>query len=282
MLELSHDIVALGEGPVFIHSDLLRASLFLKPSRSRLETLQNQIQFLRDTFSGRPLWLPSFNYQFPKTHLFNVEQTPCELGPLPEYFRTDQAEWRTFDPIFSCTGSGPLPEQGKPTQKLIAFDDSSPFAQLTRQDGTLFFYGAGFHTATFIHYLEWLVRAPFRYQKMFTGTIQTGQETFPITYQLHVRPMTLELRYDWPRLLADLKLAGIARCCCGDAAIGLPAEKLKSYWLEKLTEDALYFLDPTTRFRVETKLQELGRPFVLSDFESPDTTSTEKDSSSDA
>jgi aminoglycoside 3-N-acetyltransferase len=47
----------------------------------------------------------------------------------------------------------------------------------------------------------------------------------------------------------------------------IKAADIVHFWVEKMQEDPLYLLDANTRAWVEPKLEELGRPFLLSDFE---------------
>ena len=94
---------------VFIHSDLFRAMIFIKRSADRQQVINNHISYLEYLLSGRNIWFPTFNYQFPKTKIFNPATSVCEIGPLPEFFRQHKAQWRTIDPIFSACGTFSFP-----------------------------------------------------------------------------------------------------------------------------------------------------------------------------
>src|SRR5215213_7139684 len=92
---------SIGSGPVFVHSDPFRAARLVKPVRDRNAYLDAHIELLRAASEGRSLWLPTFNYDFPRAHVFDVRSSESQLGPIPERFRLTAAEWRTAIPIFS-------------------------------------------------------------------------------------------------------------------------------------------------------------------------------------
>jgi aminoglycoside N3'-acetyltransferase len=127
---------AIGTGPVFVHSDPFRAARLVKPTRDRIAYLDSHIAVLREAVGERALWLPTFNYDFPRTGVFDVTNSESQLGPIPERFRTDHAQWRTMTPIFSIAGFGrdPQPRWGSGTDP---FGEDSIFADLVRDEGVV-------------------------------------------------------------------------------------------------------------------------------------------------
>ena len=107
--EISALAAKLGSGPLFVHSDPFRTARLVPRSRDRLGLLDSHVEVLTDAAGDRGLWLPSFNYDFPKTHRFDMANDPCQLGPLPEHFRQTAEEWRTPVPMFSVSGIGEDP-----------------------------------------------------------------------------------------------------------------------------------------------------------------------------
>lgn len=254
-------------GPAFVHSDVLRASVFVRPTASRNETLRAHVRFLEDVVQGHDLWLPTFNYKFTKTGLFDVANSPVEVGPLPEFFRTNVAEWRTPDPIFSTGGTGPVPGSARPAASMEAFDNRSMFAQLVRQNGFLLFYGAPFASATIIHHVEYLASCGYRYNKVFRGTVVSNGDRTAVQYTYRVRPLDYHFDYAWDRLLTDLHRDGVTVSTANKSATAIRAATLVEYWLSRLNEDPYYLLDEASKRWIIPKLNELGRPFALADFE---------------
>ena len=95
-----------------------------------------------------------------------------------------------------------------------------------------------------------------------------------INVRLHVRPLECGMTYDWERLQSDLVRHGVLeRMGVDDREFQImKARRLTEHWLGKLAEDPLFFLTNETKSWVEPKLDELGRGFVIDDFEASDVT----------
>jgi aminoglycoside N3'-acetyltransferase len=273
---MMHSIAALvqsmGEGPVLVHSDPFRAARMVTPVRDRNSFLDAHIGVLQDAADGRALWLPTFNYDFPRTLVFDVRASESQLGPVPERFRVSAAEWRTPIPIFSIAGIGrdPQPRWGTGTDP---FGDDSIFAELVRMDGVVLYYGDTFHYNTLVHYSERASGGPvYRYDKLFPGkVIMADGSSAEGSLDYHVRPLGTGLDYDWARLLAEAIEAGMCRRLDGAPEIlAASARALNDLWIVSLRRDPFSLLDDKTRRWVEPAIDELGRRFVISDFESPE------------
>jgi aminoglycoside 3-N-acetyltransferase len=264
-------LAELGTGPVFVHSDPFRTARVVKPSRNRNEFLDVHIAVLKEVAGDRGLWIPAFNYDFPRTHVFDVAADEAQTGPIPEHFRTTAAEWRTPAPIFSVTGIGrmPLVPWGQNTD---AFGEESIFARLVESDGVILYYGDTFGYNTIVHYAERRSGGPaYRYDKLFGGQVVTSADGLSVLGSLryHVRPMGTDLDYDWPRLLDSAIEAGVCRRVeASPEVLASSARALCDFWIAALERDPLALLDQKTRTWVEPKLEKLGRRFVIADFES--------------
>ena len=262
----------MGSGPVFVHSDPFRAARMVKPVRDRNAFLDAHIVVLREAASGRPLWLPTFNYDFPRTFLFDVRTSESQLGPVPERFRLSAAEWRTPIPIFSIAGIGqdPQPRWGAGTDP---FGEESIFGELVRNDGVVLYYGETFHYNTLVHYSERLSGGPvYRYDKLFPGKVIMADGTESEgSLDYHVRPLGTGLEYDWARLQEEAIEAGVCRRLeSAPEILAASAKALSDLWVSSLRRDPFSLLEDKTRKWVEPAIEELGRRFVISDFESPE------------
>jgi aminoglycoside N3'-acetyltransferase len=268
-ISLAAFVESLGKGPVFVHSDPFRAARLVKPLRDRNAFLDSHIALLREAAGGKSLWLPTFNYDFPRTHVFDVRGSESQLGPIPERFRTAEAEWRTPIPIFSAAGTGadPQPQWGFLTDP---FGEDSIFARLVRQDGVVLYYGDTFHYNTIVHYAERVTGGPvYRYDKIFPGRVIMADGT-PVDGSLdyHVRPMGMGLDYDWPRLLDEALAAGVCRRAEGaPEVLAASAALLCDLWVSRMKRDPFALLDSPTRAWAEPAVEKIGRRFVLSDYE---------------
>ncbi len=256
---------------IFVHSDLLKASFFVEKSNDRRELLNRHLENIESMADGCPLWFPTFNYDFPKTREFHLEKAPSQVGPLSEFFRENRAHWRSADPVFSVAGTGPDYRLPRLVDEMTAFGEMSFLAQLYERNAILLFYGADLTAATALHLAESMSGGPlYRYDKIFVGECHTADQSTAITYTYHVRPMGCVLKYDWPKITADLKRGEIF-LTVQEKGIDLAGVSLTrtliEFWLARLKEDPLYFLEEESLAWVTPKLEQLGRRFVLEDFE---------------
>jgi aminoglycoside 3-N-acetyltransferase len=267
-------IESSGSGPVFVHSDPFRVARLLKPVRDRAAYLDSHIALLREASGDRGLWLPTFNYDFPRTHVFDVRESESQLGPIPERFRVAAAEWRTHIPMFSISGIGSpvTPQWGDHTDP---FGRDSFFAKLVENDGVIVYYGDTFHYNTLVHFAERVAGGPaYRYDKLFEGrVIDEEGASFEGSLDYHVRPLGMGLDYDWPRLLNEALEAGVCRRLEGyPAVLAASARALNELWVSDMKGDPFALLDEKSRAWAEPAVEKLGRRFVLTDYEGAEVT----------
>jgi aminoglycoside N3'-acetyltransferase len=260
----------LGSGPVFVHSDLFRAAPLVQRTKDRGQLIDSHMSLIRSATEGRDLWMPAFNYDFPRTRSFDVAHDSSQLGPIPERFRTTVAEWRTPIPIFSASGTGERLdlEWG---EKTDPFGSDSLFSRLADADGVILYYGDTFHYNTIVHYAERVAGGPmYRYDKIFPGTVTDERgETKRGSLNYHVRPLGKGLDYDWVGILARALQSGACVRSEGHSQIlGSNAGTLTQFLVDEIRSNPLALLDVESRSWVEPKLARLGRRFVLADFES--------------
>lgn len=259
----------LGAGPVFVHSDPYRAAPLVPATRDRKVFLDSHIALLREISAGRQLLSPAFNYDFPRTHVFDVESDPAQLGPIPEHFREAVAEWRTHVPIFSVAGLGEAPEISW-GDRTDPFGPDSIFAWLVRHDAVILYYGGTFHYNTIVHHAERLTGGPlYRYDKIFEGDVRSESKDIEHgSLNYHVRPLNTGLDYDWSRLLEKALDAGVCRRLENHPQIlAASARALCESWVGAMQRDPLALLDAPTLAWVRPRLDELGRRFQIGDFE---------------
>ena len=259
-------------GPVIVHCDAARARKVAKRALSRAEALRQHTEAILRLADERPVWLPTFNYDFCRTGTFDVRKDKSQVGPISEYFRTNSSEWRTSIPVFSFSGTGNLPITGiESKEQYDPFGEQSLFAKADGLDGSILWYGAPLSSTTIIHYLERISKgAPYRYDKVFHGTVLSDGEMVAdqIRLSYHVRPMGLALEYDWIKIEKDLVLnCPVIEISREFGLSFIPIRTLISFWREKIVADNLYFLNEDSRLKVSKLLDKFGRPFKLDDFE---------------
>ena len=267
---LTNALTGTGTGPVLVHSDVGRVMSAIVPTSERAMLLERHLELLTDVVEGRGLWFPTFNYGYTRTRHFDVASDPSEVGVLSEYARIEFAAWRTPVPVFSLAGNGPEPYLPLP-ETLDPFGTESAFSRLVELDGAILFHGAGLHSCTAIHHAERMADGPdYRYDKLFIGEVVDAVGTRrEHVLRYHVRPMGFSLDYDWSRLRAELLEAAVAQevAVRGSSALVLGARALIAFWVERLRADPLHLLNADSRTWVRRRLDALGRPFRLEDFE---------------
>lgn len=255
---------------MLVHCDAFRAAGFVPRSRSRGELLSSHLDALERLAHGRDLWIPTFNYDFLRTGTFDSSSDPSQVGPITEAFRVSRAAWRTPTPVFNFAGTGgPPPTELEQGSVVDPFDSSSLFALAGSLDGSVAWYGATLSSTTLLHHAERLAGGPiYRYDKPFRGVIRHEGCSTQLTLLYHVRPTGHHLDYDWPRLDRETIDAGVVRRIGNrEHARWAPAQLLIDFWVARLREDPLALLDQESRAWVDPRLQQLGRPFLLGDFE---------------
>ena len=111
------------------------------------------------------LLMPALSYQHvtkAQPH-HDVRLTPCNVGALPEYFRTRPGTFRSMHPTHSVSGVGRLVE---PLLAGHEADDTpcganSPFSRLRDVDGQILMLGCGLCPNTSMHAIEEHVAPPY-------------------------------------------------------------------------------------------------------------------------
>jgi aminoglycoside 3-N-acetyltransferase len=253
-----------------VHSDLFYGFKF-EDKLPREQLLEAHLYYIKKMIGEqRPLWMPAFNYDFPKTKQFDVLNSKSQVGVLPEFFRTTIAKWRSVVPMFSFCGDDNEPLSSK-RSIIDPFDELSLFHHLTKNNGLIIYYGASFKASTIIHYCERISgELYYRYDKLFTGEIndQYGLKQ-NVTLKYHVRPKSCMIEYDWELFQREL-IENNTLLNYDDDWLHIKIIKalpLVEYWIAKMKNDRLSLLSKETQQWVVPKLDELGRPFQLSDFE---------------
>lgn len=249
---------------LFVHSNSMETLPLIKVSASKDAILNAHIELLHKIVNIDKLLVPTFNYQFPKDRVFDVEKTPSEVGQISEFYRDKYASWRNYDPMFSVSGAGR--SLVKESEIQCPFDDDSIFSFLVDNDAYILFYGTKMNTATMIHHVEYKVGVQYRYWKSFEGILNNRNGSSKLVLYSHFRAMGRHLDYDWPRLESDLEQEGLIQHHF-KTVFGCKAKSLVDFWMSKLSDDPFYLLDPESRTWVMPMLESLGRGFLQSDFE---------------
>ena len=160
--KIAKDLHALGIRPgntVLVHSSMKS----LGPVPGGAETvIQGLLKALGDEGT---LLFPAFSFSAVnrKNPVFDVKNTPCCVGALPEYFRTRPGTIRSIHPTHSVTGIGKkaemlLSENQKDTTPCGEF---SPFRKMRTDGDWILFIGCTVAPNTTMHAVEELIQPPY-------------------------------------------------------------------------------------------------------------------------
>ncbi len=266
--ELKKYISENGNTHILIHSDVLFGLKINFDNQGQF--LEQHLNELQDICQPLDIIMPSFNYDFCKGQTFDMNKDVSQVGTLSEYFRTNKSVWRSSTPVFNFSGTGTSLTTNELTE-IDPFDNTSIFGYLHKNKDLLMHYGSGFHTTTLIHFVERISgKLIYRYDKIFDGQVLDFEgQRHHTKLKYHVRPLQLPLEYDWAKLENDLHSHNlISKYKEGRTQIILARiDNIVDFWLEKLNADPFYLLNPDTRLWVKSKYEELGRPFIITDFE---------------
>jgi aminoglycoside N3'-acetyltransferase len=257
---------------LLVHSDVFRARAAISPISDLGKILDQHIQALEFIANGKPLFFPSFNYDFTRSKVYQPQSDPSQLGPLTEFARTHWADRRYGPPIFNFIGKNQNSIEIPETGDVDPFSDKSLFGILHQQSGNVLMYGADFSSFTALHYIERLAGGPvYRYDKVFSGIVRTdqdGDQSVNLIY--HCRPMNKTLEYDWKkiRVVAEHEdIITVIKSVSGGEALLINFVSLCDFLCDKLKNDPLYLLNSESIAWVKPLMDKLDRRFIISDFE---------------
>jgi aminopeptidase-like protein/aminoglycoside N3'-acetyltransferase len=166
---------------------------------------------------GGTVLVPTYTFSFCRGESFDPCTTPTAGGPWSpsagflEYVRTRPDAIRSHDPIHSVAGIGPAAEELLGDVSPSCFGDGSVFARLVEHDALIGMLGLDLDEATLRHHTEERVGVPFRYRKLFTGTVHDGRRARRTGWVYNVRILADNGFPDGRRLAAAARRTGIAR-----------------------------------------------------------------------
>lgn len=117
---------------------------------------------------GGTLIVPTYTYSFCRRQVFDPSTTPSTCGSWSEFVRTRPEACRSHDPIFSVAALGGRAEKLTAAVPIECFGPDSFWERFLKADGIICNLNV-WVISTFIHYVEKLLRVPYRYDKLFPG-----------------------------------------------------------------------------------------------------------------
>ena len=120
--------------------------------------------------------MPTFTYSYCWKKFYNKKTSPSECGLLPEMMRLDPEAFRSDDANFSIVAIGNLAEYFIRNPPINSFGPDSFWERFLMKNGKIVNFNFD-SASTFFHYVERVLKVPYRWDKKFPGiSIIDGKE----------------------------------------------------------------------------------------------------------
>lgn len=266
-VQLQNIFSAIASESVCIHSAIAPLCFFPKrPSKS--EGLNAYLNLILSCSQDKTLLFPTFNYDFCVDGVYDVINSPSQVGVLNECARLTSSASRTQTPVFNFVILRNHDFALSPVVNV--FGAGSTFERLAELKSTILFIGPTLKANTFVHHVEEVMNIGYRYPKVFSGHIrQTPDSAVPISISYRVRPLEADVSKDWPRLTDELYQKGLLQTypLGSSIAYSYQADKVLNYWCDCLSKDELFFLKSESRVNAVKLYEKYGSPLSQSRIE---------------
>ena len=136
------------------------------------------------------IFVPTYSYTFSskKKKTFIPHKTKSKIGYFPNFFLKNKII-RSIDPMVSVSGLGPMVKNILLNTSYTSYGKNSVFERMLKiKNLKCLTIGLGINWIPFVHYLDWLNKVPFRYDKYFKGYIKLkNKNKFFINWHYPVR-----------------------------------------------------------------------------------------------
>ncbi len=197
------DYSGLEEGDsVLIHSSMTRTLRHLISLGSKPEPGLILDSLLEQIGNSGTLLLPLFNFEFPDTKYFSINDTPSQMGVLSEFARKNYSGVRTGHPIYSFYVIGANAQEFSGIDNKSGYGIDSPFGRLRLLDGKIGVIDLDDQQSmTSYHHVEEMLNVDYRYFKDFSGEyVDSSSMSSERTYSIFVRDVNRGITTDLNRM----------------------------------------------------------------------------------
>ncbi len=162
------------------------------------------------TPSGR-LFIPTYSHSFERQETFHLYNTPSVLGRFSEFARIQAKACRSLDPMFSVVGFGNNARDLLSVLPRTAFGNDSFYDRLHRAGGKIFTFGTPVSSEGFLSHVEEILGVPYRYKKLFSGTVVTEERPEKFALVCNVPISLPNAKTNFLKLDAALRAAQVLR-----------------------------------------------------------------------
>ena len=244
--------------PVMIHSDIMKAGFPCIEVDANIAGLAYENLFL-DVFTERSIVLPTFNYDYCQSRVFNVKKDLGQVGFLSRYMVKKHSELRSKTPVFNFVILNNHDFILEPSQD--AFGKGSIYEQFFSKKGVIILLGVGILQCTPLMYVEAQSNVLYRYSKKFPGMIIENDKEIYVEFSMPVRPLNPDVVEYSNILEIDLLNANIMKKFPTGftETIICQSDEFFDFFSQKLTEDPFYPLTDNAKAAANQFCQKNGR-----------------------
>jgi aminoglycoside 3-N-acetyltransferase len=180
-------------------NEILYLHVQLKGLSSKLsysELTKRMIYFLEEFYCPKTILVPTFTYSFTKTGIYDLKNTPSEVGRFSEEVRKlYDYENRSLNPVFSVIDTNMYMKKYLINENT-AFGKNSLFDLLYKEKHVIVNINLNEIILAFLHYIEEFKKVDYRFNKKFSGRIlcQNDKE-LKVEYNYYVRNYDMDTRW---------------------------------------------------------------------------------------
>jgi len=152
--------------------------------------------------SNGNIFVPTYSYSFNdrndrKENIYSLKKTKSKIGNFSNFFLKQKGCVRSIDPMVSIAGIGRKCKKILKVTNYTSYGKNCIFQKLLKINNLKCCnVGLGVNWVPFIHHLDWVNQAPFRYVKFFEGVIIEGNIRKKIKWHYPVRYLRKEADVD--------------------------------------------------------------------------------------
>lgn len=199
--------------------------------------------------------MPAFTNGF-KNGMIDFDHEPGHTGIINNLLWRQPGTRRTASVYFSFVTRGPHAAELVRLRPYDVWGEDSIYEWIQNRDAHLLVLGLPWRYCSFLHRVEWLGRAPYRYFKIFSGEMIHEGRRAPLVERLFVRNLEPAAFNDWPNLDEILAGYGMRSFEIGHSQVAeVGAEALINALLPMMQKDPYAFVRSPELLRAK-----FGRP----------------------
>ena len=251
--------------PVVFHTDLAKIGVIDKFKRPN-EMVQDFETLFDEVATDRPYLIPTFNYDFGSSNIFNLKKDLGQIGSLSKYYSKNYPYYRTQTPMFNFVIKNNSSGLFSLDTTLKCFGDNSTFDTVRKAGGYIFMIGNTRNT--YVHHVEEMFPIGYRYTKLFKGKVVLDCTEKFVTLEFRVRPMNGVIHYSEIDLTDGIKEGVVKENQLGlTKVIWFKASEYYNFVQDRLRKDELYLLTQESQQSVRKLSSKVGYPFLIQNCE---------------